>query len=222
MIVGLIPFALAIGASAAANGLTLFETLAGAWLLLAGSAQLAAVNLIGGDADVWLTVTTTAIINLRFVLYGAGVARWFAASSPLRRMLLAIPVVDQSFLLCEQRFTDEHDQRWRTNYYLTLTGSLIAAFVTGQVVGFPVGAGLPEGLGLHLAAPLAFVGMLTKSLVNRAGRRAAVAAAASVVAVTALPIAWVSSFALPVAIAVGVAAAGKTADTGTPNRKDLR
>jgi predicted branched-subunit amino acid permease len=210
MIVGLIPFALAIGASAAANGLTLFETVAGAWLLLAGSAQLAAVNLIGADADVWLTIATTAIINLRFVLYGAGVARWFGASPPLRRMLLAIPVVDQSFLLCEQRFTDEHDQRWRTSYYLTLTGSLIAAFVIGQVVGFGVGAGLPAGLGLHLAAPLAFVGMLSKSLANRAGRRAALAAAVGVIAVTALPIAWMASLALPVAIAAGVTASGVT------------
>jgi len=219
MVVGLVPFALAIGAAAAANGLSLFETVAGAWLLLAGSAQLAAINLIGADADVWLAISTTAIINLRFVLYGAGVARWFAGSSPLRRMLLAIPVVDQSFLLCEQRFTDEHDQRWRTRYYLTLSGSLIASFVTGQVVGYGLGAGMPAELGLHLAAPLAFVGMLTKSLANRAGRRAAFAAAVTVIAVTALPIAWVSSFGLPLAIAAGVIAG---AGTGAPTRKDIR
>ena len=208
MVVGLVPYALAIGASAAANGLSMVEMLAGAWFILAGAAQLAAINLIGTDADVWLTVTTTVIINLRFVLYGAGVARWFAASSPWKRMALAFPVVDQSFLLSEQRFTDEHDQQWRTGYYLTLTASLITAFTTGQIVGYAVGASLPPGLGLHLAAPLVFVGMLTKSLSDAAGRRAAVAAAVAVVVVSGLPMAWMSSLALPVAIAAGVAAAG--------------
>ena len=208
MVVGLLPYALAIGASAAANGLSLVETLAGAWLLLAGAAQLAAINLVGADTDVWLVISTTVIINMRFVLYGAGVARWFADSSLLRRLLLAVPVVDQNFLLSEQRFAEQHDQQWRTHYYLTLSGSLIAAFTAGQVIGYGVGAGLPPALGLHLAAPLVFVGMLTKSLSDRANRRAAMAAAVAVVGVAGLPVAWISSVALPVAIAAGVLAAG--------------
>ncbi len=208
MIVGIVPYALAIGASAAAADLSLVETVAGAWLLMAGAAQLAAINLISTDADVWLSVSTTVIINLRFVLYGAGVARWFVDSSRLRRMLLAIPVVDQSFLLCEQRFTEIVDPRWRTRYYLTLSFSLLAAFTTGQVIGYGLGAGLPPGLGLHMAAPLVFVGMLGKSLASRANRRAAVAAAVTVVAVTGLPVAWMSSVALPIAIAAGIVAAG--------------
>lgn len=208
MIVGLVPYALAIGASAAANGLSLIETVAGAWLLLAGAAQLAAINLIGAEAGVWLSVSTTVIINLRFVLYGAGVARWFASSAPWLRMVLAVPVVDQTFLLCEQRFTEDHDQRWRIRYYLTLSASLIAAFTAGQIVGFGLGAGLPPSLGLHLAAPLVFVGMLARSLSDRAHRRAAIAAAATVIVVTGVPVAWIASLALPVAVVAGLITAG--------------
>ncbi len=208
MIVGLVPYALAIGATAATNGLSLIETVAGAWFLMAGAAQLAAIDLIGAGADVWLIVMTTAVINLRFVLYGAGVARWFGASSLWRRMALAVLVVDQNFLLSEQRFGDEHDQAWRTRYYLTLCGALLPAFTVGQLVGYGLGASLPPGLGLHLAAPLVFVGMLTKSLAGGAQRRAAAAAAVAIVAVVALPIAWISAVALPVAIVAGITAAG--------------
>lgn len=214
MVMGLVPYALAIGASAAAGGLSIVETLAGAWLLLAGAAQLAAIDLIGAGAEIWLTVSTTVMINLRLALYGAGVARWFAASSLWRRLALVVPIVDANFLLSEARFTEDHDQWWRTGYYLTISGSLIAAFTIGQLVGYGLGAGLPPGLGLHLAAPLAFVGMLARSLINPAGRRAAVAAAVTVVAVTALPIAWISAIALPAAIAAGVTTAGRTVADG--------
>jgi predicted branched-subunit amino acid permease len=198
--VALIPFGLAVGSAAAAAGLSAWSSLFGAVVLLAGAAQLAAVESLGRGDGVIAVVVVVALINLRFVFYGAGVAEWFAGAPRRRRLALAFPVVDQTFLLCQQRFAVETDLRWRQRYYLTVTVLLAGAFVGSQVVAYHLGAGLPAGVGLHLAAPLAFAGMLAKAMRGRREVVAGVAAAAIVV----LGSGWIGASALPVGVICGV------------------
>ena len=197
----LVPFSIAIGGAAADAGLSTFQAMFGAVALLAGGAQLAAIDTLSSGGGVALTVLVVALLNLRFVIYGGGVATWFADAGRLRRLLLAVPIVDQSFMICQERFEAEADLDWRQRYYLTATTALIATFVGGQFLAFRLGAALPAGLGLHLAAPLAFAGMLAKAVSNRDATVAAVASAITVVAATAL----LGPVALPLAAAVGVA-----------------
>ncbi len=210
MMVALLPFALAIGTTAAANGLSLAETLSGAWLILAGAAQLAALGQIGSEAGIAITVTTAAIINLRFVLYGAGASRWFADRPRWQQLLLAIPLVDQNFVAGESRFAEHSDSDWRVRYYLTFTAGLIAAFTAGQVIGYGLGAGVPAALGIHMAGPLVFAGMLAGSLSSRQNRAAGAVAAVVVVIAAGMP----ASTALPIAIVAGVVAGSNTSEEG--------
>ena len=86
--VALIPFGLALGSASAAAGLSASETMFGATVLLAGAAQLAAVEVLGSGGGIVATAVVVALINLRFVFYGAGVARWFA-DAPLRHPFAA-------------------------------------------------------------------------------------------------------------------------------------
>lgn len=160
----LVPFGLAVGGASAAAGLSATTALFGAVVLLAGAAQLAAVEMLAADGGILSVVVVAALVNLRFVFYGAGVATWFDGLPLRRRLLLAFPIVDQTFLLCQQRFEDEHDPAWRQRYYLTATALLGGTFVGCQVIAFRLGSNLPDGLGLHLAAPLAFAGMLANSV----------------------------------------------------------
>ncbi len=196
----LIPFGLAIGNASAIAGLSPWEAAFGAISLLAGSAQLAAVETIGAGGGVLLTATVVGLINLRFVFYGAGVASWFADQSLGRRLLLAFPIVDQSFILCQERFEDETDPAARQAYYLAATTALVVTFLSCQLIAYRFGANIPDGIGLHLAAPLAFVGMLARAVTNAATLTAAVAAAA----VTTLGAGFLGAFALPVGVALGV------------------
>ena len=201
--IALVPFGLAMGGASASAGLSAWEALFGAIVLLAGAAQLAAVEVIGSGGGVIVTATVVALINLRFVFYGAGVASWFS-DAPLRtRLLLAFPIVDQTFLLCQERFAEETDLVWRQRYYLTATAVLGGTFVGCQIIAFQLGGDLPEGLGLHLAAPLTFAGMLAKSV---AGRRELVAGALAGLTVV-LGTGVVGGAALPLGVAIGVAVA---------------
>lgn len=206
-VVALVPFALAIGAAGVANGLTGFDGLTGALALLAGSSQLAATELIGDGGGFILVVGAVLVINLRFMLYGAGVNRWFGELSRRQRFILSLPIVDQTFLICEDRFAGQTAVEWRRRYYLTATAMLIVAFVGCQLVGHQVGASLPNGLGLHMAAPLVFAGMLGKTLVGRPQIAAGLAATVGMSVAVGLP----GGLGLPVAAGCGLLAGSAVA-----------
>jgi predicted branched-subunit amino acid permease len=200
--VALVPFSLAIGTAAASNGLSLLQTVLGAATLWAGTAQLAAIELIGGDASAALIVGTIVLINARFALYGAGLNQWFSAAPRWQRMLLVIPLVDQTFLSCEERFTTLTGLADRRRYYLTASAMLMTVFVGSQILGYQVGARVPDWLGLHLAAPLAFAGMLVKSAHGKINSTAAIAAAITFVLAAGLP----GGLGLPIALVAGMTA----------------
>lgn len=196
----LVPFGLAVGVASTAAGLSATEALVGATVMLAGAAQLAVVESIGRGDALWAAAMLAGLINLRFVLYGAGVAEWFSGASRLRRLLLVFPVVDQTFMLCQQRFAAETDLRWRQRYYLTVTALLGGTFVGCQALALCVGDVLPHDAGLHLAAPLAFAGMLARSTAGRTELAVAAVAAIAMVATAGA----LGPGALPAAVAAGV------------------
>ncbi|TIC88889.1 hypothetical protein E8D34_04360 [Nocardioides sp. GY 10113] len=201
----LVPFGLALGTASMAAGLSVAEAMFGAVVLLAGAAQLAVVESFGRGDGIAGVVLVTALVNLRFVYYGAGAARWFSEAPLLRRMLLVFPLVDQTFLLGQQRFGPGVALGWRQRYYLTATAMLAAIFLGSQLVAYAAGARLPEELGLHLAAPLVFAGMLANNLDKAPARIAAVVAGAGILAGSG----WLGAATLPVAVGLGVAVAAR-------------
>ena len=201
-----LPFGLAIGASIADSDLWAPGALAGAVLLMAGASQLAVVGLLDSGAGIAVAVGTALLINARFVLYSAGLARWFREEPLWRRLALAVPLVDQSFLLGQRRFesgdTAAAGVEWRRRYHLAVSVMLLAVFVPGQIIGFAVGSSLPEGAGLSMAAPLAFAGMLAMACRTLPASVAAATGGVAVVVVAGLP----GGLSLPVAALVGVGA----------------
>lgn len=205
LLAGLAPFSLAIGASMAATGMSPLTGVIGAAMLMAGTSQLAIIGLVDSGAGLFVAVGTALLINLRFVLYGAKFAQWFA-NEPLRlRLVMLIPLVDQNFVLCERAFVDEADPAFRRRYYGTISVLLIVTFLGLQLVGFYVGASVPAALGLSLAAPLMFTGLLAGALRTRPAIVAAASAAVVVVLGAGLP----NGLAMPVAAIAGVVVASQ-------------
>lgn len=202
IVIGLVPFALAIGASAAELGLRLDVSIGGAAALLAGSAQIAVLNSIGAGSAAILTVATAVMINLRFAVYGIGFGRWFADEPLRRRLWMSIALVDQNYLMCEQAFADNHCPEWRRRYYTTITAALVVAFLGGQIIGYGFAATLPAGIGLEMAGPLAFAAMLGSA--SRAAPQRTSAIVGGLVAVAAAAIGV--TVAAPIALIAGAAA----------------
>ena len=185
MAMGVAPFGLAIGAAVSASNVPAPVGWLGAPLIMAGSAQLTAVEMLDAGAAPLMIVVSALVINARIVMYSAAMAPWFRDEPLLRRLVLAIPLIDQMYLVSAPRFEQgDLGPRARQAYWVGGASVLCGTWVTTQAVAIAAGASLPEGVGLHVAAPLALAGLLAKTV---SGRPTAVAAAvAALVAVAGI------------------------------------
>jgi predicted branched-subunit amino acid permease len=203
MVLGVVPFALAIGAAISASSMTSAQGLASAPVILAGSAQLAMVQMLDAGTAPLVVIASALVINARLLLYAAALAPWFSGQSLRRRLLLAMPVVDQMHFTCTPRFErGDLDASGRVAYYTGAASWLVLAWLGTQAAAITVGARLPESLGLDVAAPLAMAGLLAKALTSRATLLAGLVAGVVAVAAVGLPM----HSSLLVAIIVGIAA----------------
>jgi len=194
------PFAFAIGSSMATAGIPLVAGWGGEALLLAGTAQLSAIEVLGDGGGLWTAVGIATLVNLRFVLYSAGLRVWFAGAPRWRTLVFAAALVDQTFMLCERAFATNDDPEWRWRYYATVSAVLVAVFLGLQPLGYLAGNVLPAGAGLEMAAPLVFAGMLATAVRRRVDLFAATVSAVTVVAAAPLP----GGLALPLAAVFGL------------------
>lgn len=207
MVIGIVPFALAIGAAISASSMSSAQGLVSAPAILAGSAQLAMVQMLDAGTAPLVVVASALAINARILLYAAALAPWFAGQSLGRRLVLAMPVVDQMHFTCTPRFErGDLDATGRLAYYTGAATWLVVAWLGTQAVAITVGAQLPESLGLEIAAPLAMAGILAKALTNRATVLAAVVA--GVVAVVAVGLPMHSSLLVAIVVGIGAGRAG--------------
>ncbi len=203
MVLGIVPFALAIGAAISTSTLTPAQGLASGPVILAGSAQLATVQMLDAGTATVVVIVSALVINARILLYSVALAPWFRDQPLRRRLLLALPVIDQMHFTVGPRFQrGDLDSAGRVAYYAGAGAWLVGAWLGTQALAIAVGARLPEGLGLELAAPLAMAGLLAKSTTSRPTVVAALVAGVLAVAAAGLPM----HTSLLVATLVGIAA----------------
>ena len=188
MVIGVVPFGLAVGAAVGASGLNPAQALASGPLIFAGAAQLTTVQMLDGGAAPFVIVLSALMINARILLYSTSLAPWFRGGSLRQRLLLAVPVIDQLHFTCIPRFEQgDLDRRGRVAYYAGAAGWLVSAWTLSQAVAIVVGAQVPDGVGLRVAAPLALAGLLAKATPDRRSIVAAVIAAVVAVVGVGLP-----------------------------------
>jgi predicted branched-subunit amino acid permease len=174
MVIGIVPFGLAVGAMIGSSGLDPWAAAASAPLILAGAAQLTTLQMLEAGSNPLVIVASALVINLRILLYSASLAPWFAGVRLRTRLLLATSVIDQTHFVVVPRFErGDLDRRGRVAYYTGASAWLISAWLASQLVAMVVGAELPESARLDMAAPLALIGLLAKSVGTRPSALAA-------------------------------------------------
>lgn len=188
MVIGVVPFGLAIGAAVGTSGLTTAQGVASAPTIFAGAAQLSVVEMLDEGATPLIIVLSALMINARILLYSASLAPWFSDEPLRRRLVLAIPVIDQLYFTCVPRFEqgdlDATGRRW---FYGGAALFLTSSWFVSQSVAIAAGATLPAWTGLQIAAPLALAGLLAKAIQNRAALNAATVGALIAVFGAGLP-----------------------------------
>ena len=90
MVIGVLPFAVAIGAAIGASNLARTDGLLSGPAILAGSAQLTSVEMLDAGTAPLVVIFSALMINARLLIYSASLAPWFAGHSRWSRLALAI------------------------------------------------------------------------------------------------------------------------------------
>lgn len=186
LLLGIVPFGLVAGIAAVNAGMELAEAIGLSVIVFAGASQLAAIELLANNAPLAVVIGTAVVINVRMVMYSASIAPHFAEYGQRFRAALAYLLTDQAYALSVAEFEGGTDRtRWR--YYLGAAATLWVVWQIATVVGFVIGAGVPESWGLTFAVPLVFLALLVPAMKDRPTILAGVVGGAVAVGAAGLP-----------------------------------
>lgn len=164
--IGVVPFALVLGAAAAQKGLSLLEVPLMTGLNFAGGSEFAAIQIWTDPPQVFLIVALTFLVNSRHLLMGASLAP-FLAHYPKHKVLPAL------FLMCDESwalgYEDAHHKigtgmknAFSLPFYLGAAVSLYSMWVICTTLGAAIGPVLGDLriYGVDMAFPAVFLVLL--------------------------------------------------------------
>jgi 4-azaleucine resistance transporter AzlC len=174
-------FGVTFGVLARSSGIGSFAAIVMSATTFAGSAQFAAVSILGAAGGTATAIAAGLLLNARYVPIGISVAPGFEGGF-VRRLLAAQLVVDESWAVASRRGFD----------FRIIVGAgtvLYAAWTLGTLLGVLGGGALgdPKRLGLDAAFPALFLALLVPQLRSR--RAWLAAAAAALIAFALIPVA---------------------------------
>lgn len=158
--VGLIPWALVTGMAMVSVGFTPLQAMGMNVIVFAGTAQLGTLPLIAVGAPLWLIVTTALVLNLRFVIFSAAIARGFRGIPMTLRWLSSYLLTDGVFATCVEKMLTTEDRNWRIGFYL---GPSIWSWLLWQVfalTGVLAAGSIPKNWSLEFMATIALLCLL--------------------------------------------------------------
>lgn len=190
LMVGVAPFGLVFGALAVTGGMSLIQALGMSILVLAGSSQFVAAQLIGDNTPALIIIFTTFVINLRHFLYSASLSGYYKRLSQGWKLLIGYLMVDEVYAIAllrkrEGNITAE-EHRW---FFVGAAVNLITTWwgttILGALVGDVLDASTRDALGFTL--PLIFTSIVVPTLINRPAILAAVVASVSGIILAPMP-----------------------------------
>ena len=210
ILVAIAPFGLVTGVAATEAGLPVAQAVGMNYLVFAGTAQLAAVQLLAVGSPVAVILLTTLLLNLRFALYSATLAPHVRGPRWPVRLWMASMMTDQSMALATHRYASAPQRGAKVAYYLGVSVPVWLVWTTAATVGVFAGAAVPDGWSLEFAVPLVFLTLWVFALARGAGPVWWAGGVGAIVAILARPLPYnvgllLASFA---GIAAGLVAEG--------------
>ena len=192
-------FGASFGVLARSAGFDPFATVAMSATTFAGSAQFAAVSVLGAGGTVLAAVAAAVLLNARYAPMGLAAARSFKGGRP-RRLLESQLLVDESWAFAQQ------DGRFDRRRLIGAGLVLYAGWVGGTALGVVAGGSLgdPAALGLDAAFPALFLALMVPLLRTRNAVAAAAGGAGLALILTPLTPAGVPVIAAVLATGVGL------------------
>ena len=154
-------WAVVTGLAMGKSSLSTEQALAMSLFVFAGSAQLAALPLIGAGFSVFTILITALIVNLRFVIFSIGVQAHFSHLPAWRRATLGYFTADFGYLMYTSRFGEvqteaerKNDSYYRTYFMYGLATGNWGIWQAGSILGILGASQIPDEWGMEFAATL--------------------------------------------------------------------
>lgn len=199
---GVATFAVISGVAMVGSGMTPVTAMAMSLATYAGTAQLAALQLLAAGAPMAVILLAALVLNLRFALYSLSMAPHVRAATTPRKWLYSYLLSDNAYALFITRYASHPAEGGKAGYYLGACSMIWTTWQACTAAGIAVGAGIPAHWRLEFTVTMTFFALGISVIRDRA--LAAAAASAAIVAILAMGLPY--RLGLIVAAIAGIAA----------------
>lgn len=169
ILLGVLPFGVIAGITVIETGHGALDASLFSLLAFAGASQIASLALLKSGAPVLVAALTGLVINMRYLMYSASIAPYFAERPLPLKAVFACILSDQSYALSVSKFRSEPQlpRRAKIAYYAGCALGVWTMWQLGTIAGALLGRAVPPELGLEFAVPLTFLALLFQVLTDR-------------------------------------------------------
>jgi predicted branched-subunit amino acid permease len=199
-------FGLISGVAMVGSGMSPFSAMAMSIATYAGTAQLAALQLLAGGAPLAVIFLAALVLNLRFALYSLSMAPHFRSATTPRKWLYSYLLSDNGYAHFITRYSTHPDEPGKVGYYLGACAGIWTVWQAATAVGVALGAGIPPAWRLEFTVTLTFFALGISVIRDKAMAIAAATAAVTAILAIGLPYRLGLIVAAGAGIAAGMAA----------------
>lgn len=166
ILLGIIPYALVLGAQASSKGLSVVEVPLMTGLNFAGGSEFAAIRLWTSPPHILLIVAMTFLVNSRHLLMGAALAPFLQHLSKRKALAALFLMCDESWAIgladARKRASQGYHPAFSLRFYLGGSIVFYVAWVVFTTLGAAFGPllGDVEAYGFDMAFPAVFLVLL--------------------------------------------------------------
>ncbi|PWE27221.1 AzlC family ABC transporter permease [Pararhodobacter marinus] len=183
------PFGLVFGVVATEAGLNVVQTMAFSIAVIAGAAQLTALQMMTDNAPVAIILATALAVNLRMAMYSASLTPHLGPAPVWQRALVAYLMVDQAYAVSALQYEKTPD--WsipaKVAYYFGVVTLICPVWYLGTLSGAVLGAQIPDTIPIGAAIPIAFIALIGPMLRTLAHVAAALTSVTAAIVLAGLP-----------------------------------
>jgi predicted branched-subunit amino acid permease len=156
-------------------------------VVFAGTAQLAALQLIAAGAPLGVIFLAGLILNLRFMLYSLSISPYLQGLRPRARWLAGYFLSDNGYAHTIARIGSHPTAPGHAEYFMGACAAIWVTWESATIGGIVVGAGIPSSWSLEFVVILTFTALAVASIRDIAGAAAALAAGITAILAIDLP-----------------------------------
>lgn len=185
----ILPFGAVFGIVATEAGLNIYETMGFSVLVIAGAAQLVALQMMLENAPVLIVLAASLAVNLRMAMYSASLAPHLGPISWWRRGIVAYFMVDQTYAASILKYEQNPDMSHRRKfaYFMGVVTPVCPVWYLATWAGAALGTAVPAELPIDFAVPITFLALIVPLLRTLAHVTAALVSIIGVLAFSFMP-----------------------------------